>query len=201
MKVKDKYKEFLFKQDKNIDRMLKNPNKKISEGKILPNFLYGFFVYLRVRSFLIREIRTITEIINKNEALGTNLIDLQAEFNNNIIYIYQYVSDEMLAWNDEKVITHTKKFLWDNIYGHLINDGANGMFSDRLSIDAYKLKPTDLAEMRGYMQTDELRKVSIEIFPTYLGTPPKILKLAFMSLGIFITLATVLLSLLFIFLY
>jgi hypothetical protein len=201
MKIKDKYKEFLFKQDKKIDGILKNPDKKVAEGKILPNFIYGFFVYFRVSYFLNREIRTITEIINKNDTLGANLIDLQAEFNNNIIYIYQYVSDEMLAWNDEKVITHTKKFLWDNIYGHLINDGANGMFSDRLSIEAYKLKPTDLAEIRGYLQTDELRKVSIEIFPTYLGTPPKILKLAFISLGIFVVLVTILLSLLFIFLY
>lgn len=177
-------KNFLKKQDIKIDSQLRDG--KAIEKPILMNPIYGLFVLSRAKKILDIEIASIESAIDSDDELANYLLELNAEYDDKIIKIYNYVSDDMVAVSDEKIIKNVKQDLFNNVYSRMINSGAVGTFSDRINMNRWKVKPSDVGEIRGVIQSDELRRVDIEIFPSYLGVPKKIQILTMKSFGIWI---------------
>tara|TARA_R110001592_G_scaffold128057_3_gene340079 strand:- start:981 stop:1571 length:591 start_codon:yes stop_codon:yes gene_type:complete len=177
-------KKILKDQDIKIDSMLRDGVS--IEKPILMNPIYGLFVLYRAKRILQIEIESIESAIENDDDLGNYLLELNAEYDGDIIRIYSYVSDDMFSVSDEKIVKNIKQDLFNNVYSKMIDNGAIGTFSDKINMNRWKVNPSDVGEIRGVIQSDEMRRVDIEIYPSYLMVPQKIKKLILKSFGIWI---------------
>jgi len=164
-------------------------HSKVSMRSLIYKFFpIGILLWYKANQTYKKEHETLMRIINENDVLATTLETYKAEHDGKILYLYHYASDSMLQWTDQRVVNYVKSFMHDEVYKHFKEYGGGTMFAEDISLIAYKipLDNVELKDIRGYAQSDEVRKIVVKVYPTYLGTPEAIMKITQQSMAIFV---------------
>ncbi len=159
-----------------IHGLITNTNPRVLKNLIYLCFPIGIIAWWKARETFKKEFETMQRIINSSPELGLVFEKYSAEHDGTTLIMYHYASDEMLSWDDARVIKSVKTFMYNEVYRHFINGGASSMFADNLHLVAQRVNLDDLGEMRGYAQSNEIRCVEVRVSPTYLGVPQRLLR-------------------------
>jgi len=151
------------------------------DPKLLRNYIYSFplfglFVALQSWKTFHEQLDGMKRVINEDGVLGKVLEDYNAEHDGTFLRIYHYASAEMLSWKDSKLVSSVQTFMSNEIHSRFIEGGAGNMYASKIDITANKMNANELSELRGYIQSEELRCVIVTLYPTYFGTTKAVIK-------------------------
>jgi hypothetical protein len=161
----------LTEQEKKAILKIQTQEVETTKKEIFINLPYGFFLYKTAKKYSEQQKNVLEKIVDETRETSYFMEKMNAEYDNSVIRVFQFESDETFHLNDQALNNRVLSLLHNNFIKFFSEAGVRDIIAEpKITISRFEAQNSE-ERLRNKVMEGVNRKIDIEITTTFSEVP------------------------------